>query len=429
MSMNWNSLELLLKKKGIGPEGSKHLNMDDLNELAKLLPLPTYSLTTKCTIVTALLILERTNEEEAFYQLLKNEYHSLLPSELHFLFTQKIELKLGILLLKAIRKEELSYEEAQEAMQLILFSDSPEYLKGAFLEALRLKRETFTENQAFFHILYSSCDRITTTLPLLIDIADSYDGFERHYNISIFIAATLASLGIPCLVHGSETMAPKFGHTSYQVLQSCHVTYPNTLLLAKEQLENPSIGWTYIHQSDFFPALYQLSNMRKEMVKRPFLATFEKLLQPVRSINGNFIISGYTHPHYKQEVINQIATQKLASRAIIIKGLEGSSIPPLTRDAAAMYWDGKSIIEKTYQPNSYSFSVEQKPSKNTLAQDAARLGLEALNGIENEAYYTIIYSISHLLMLVKNCSLPESVSMVTEVLKNKKALQHFQRLK
>jgi anthranilate phosphoribosyltransferase len=428
MLIKWNCLELLLKKKGIGPEGSKHLNTEDLNELSEILPLPSYSLTTKCTLLTALLILDRTPEEETFIQSLKNNFSRVLPFELHFLFNQKIELKLGNLLLKSIQKQELTYEEAKEAMQLILYSDTPEYIKGAFLEALRLKRESFTENKAFFDILYASCDRVNSTVPLLIDIADSYDGFERHYNISIFLAATLASLGIPTMIHGAESMAPKFGHTSLQVARMAKLKTPTTLSQAKEQIENPSIGWTYIDQSIFFPSLHQLWNMRKEMVKRPFLATFEKLLQPIRSLNGNFIVSGYTHPHYKNEVINQIATQKLASKAIIIKGLEGSSIPPLTRDAIAMYWDGTTVTEKTYRPSEYHFNVEQKPGKNTSAEEAARLGLEALNGRENEAYYTILFSISQLLIVIKNCTQEDALCMVKEVIKSGKALQHLNQL-
>ena len=101
--------------------------------------------------------------------------------------------------------------------------------------------------------------------------------------------------------------------------------------LAVQNLCNPSIGWAYIDQQIYFPELYQLRQLRKEMVKRPFLATFEKLLQPVRAKEGNYIVTGFTHSHYKSEIARQLMEQGLCKKALVLKGSEGATHMCLTK--------------------------------------------------------------------------------------------------
>lgn len=422
MAHEWNSLELLLKKKGIGPEGSKHLSASDLDQLKEILNQKTYSITTLATLLTALILLDKTLEEKNFLEGLPL---STLPEEVHFLFTQSSSNPLGQYTIQTLLKKSLSYVEAREAMTLLLHSDTPDYIKATFLEAQRLKRETSDENRAFFDVLYENCNRLTLPLPLLIDIGDSYDGYDRHYNVSIFLAATLASIGYPTIVHGVNSVAPKFGHTSHEVLQALHLSVSYSLSICQQKIMDSSVGWAYMDQSVFFPSLYALRTMRKEMVKRPFLATFEKLLQPLQSNTGNILFSGYTHPHYKQEVVQQVARQNQAAQALISKGLEGSGQLPLQRTTTLMHWDGQVISEHICDPSVVAFSFEQKPGKHTQAADAAILGLDALKGNKNEAYYSIVYTGSTLLHYGLSIPMEKAKQTVEESILSGKALQHL----
>lgn len=85
--MQLNRLEELLKKKGIGPEGSKSMKIDELNELVHLFQDSAISLTTKATILTALLMLPPTEVEAAWLMNFKKKHTEILPSPL-FIFIE-----------------------------------------------------------------------------------------------------------------------------------------------------------------------------------------------------------------------------------------------------------------------------------------------------------------------------------------------------
>ncbi len=428
--MGLNRLEELLKKKGIGPEGSKSLQDIELNEVEALLTDNSYSLTTRATLVTALLMLPPSEAETRWLEKLRNEFRNLLPTALHFMIKHEDAATVfEKYLCSTLVGKDLNYDQASDAMQLILTDESvPAFQKGAFLEAQRLKRESFDENKAFFDTLWEHTDRLQTELPVLIDICDNYDGFNRYYNLAPFIAALIASCGFPCLIHGIDTVAPKFGVTSSSIIEQGKGNIIRTHQSAFANLQNTSIGWAYIDQSIFHSCLHQLKTIRKEMVKRPFLATFEKMMQPVRAAKGNLILTGFTHAHYRTEVAAQLKNQNKAAAAIVIKGLEGSSCPPLNRETIQILVNNDGIKDQVIQPTAFLRQEHtQLPFKSVTAEQTYAAGIEALQGIRNESFYQMLYyagmALSDFGLLTKE----KSMAYAEEHLLNGKAYQHFQK--
>ncbi|MGN6645781.1 MAG: hypothetical protein ACTHJT_04550 [Cytophaga sp.] len=428
--MGLNRLEELLKKKGIGPEGSKSLQDIELNEVEPLLKDNTYSLTTRATLITALLMLPPSEAEKNWLEKLKNEFRKLLPADLHFMIRhEEATSDFEKYLCSTLAGTDLSYTQAGDAMKFILGDESvPAFQKGAFLEAQRLKRESFDENKAFFDTLWDHTDRLQTELPVLIDICDNYDGFNRYYNLAPFIAALIASCGYPCLIHGIDAVAPKFGVTSSRVIEKGNGRTKRTHQSVLENLQDSSIGWAYIDQSVFHPRLHNLTTIRKEMVKRPFLATFEKMMQPVRASKGNYILTGFTHAHYRTEVAEQLKNQNKAAAAIVIKGLEGSSCPPLNRETIQILVNKDGITDRTIQPIAFLREEHtQLPFKSVDADQTYTAGLAALRGIRNDSFYQMLYyagmALSDFGLLTKE----KSMAYAEENLLNGKAYRHFQK--
>jgi anthranilate phosphoribosyltransferase len=420
-----HELEELLRKKGIGPEGSKSLKEDELLRLDSLLLDNQVSITTKATILTAFLLLEPTEAEKKWIYKTKSNYHNL-PKELHFFFRESSHPYSGIIH-KILRSESLTEREAEKGMELLFDASIEDCYKAAFLEGERLKRESFEENKAFFSFLYSKAKRIELNIPLIIDICDNYDGSGRTRNFSLFTAALLGAAGFPTVVHGVDIVAPKFGYTPHKILKAAGKDPLISPEKAVQKLTSPNICWTYIDQQVYFPELYQLKKIRKEMVKRPFLATFEKLLQPLRSSAGNHIVTGFTHSHYKSEIAKQLKEQGYCKQAIVLKGSEGSSHMSLSKETICILYDGREITESTLNPSMFGLqSLEVRQDKNINENQSLQEGMEALKGVKNYARENILYLACSILSKFKLLKGEEAVKILSKTLDSGKALKAWE---
>ena len=109
-------LAALLKRKGIGPAGSKSLKQEELEELLALFPHEQVSLTTKASMLTALLLLPPTEVEETYVDRLKKDPQRYLPKDLLPFIEGESDAPFLDLILKNIQKQDLS---AVECLSLI----------------------------------------------------------------------------------------------------------------------------------------------------------------------------------------------------------------------------------------------------------------------------------------------------------------------
>jgi anthranilate phosphoribosyltransferase len=421
------TLEELLKRKGIGPQGSKSLKEQELTELDHLMLNPAVSLTTKATMLTALLTLEPNADEKVWLEKVKEMPEKNLPAELIPFFGEEGKGFISYIR-RIISLHDLSYQECKNCMDLFFDKTIPEYLKASFLEGERLKRESFIENQAFFESLWERVNHVKLDIPVLIDICDSYDGANRTRIFSPFVAALLASCGFPAYLHGVDKVAPKQGVSAHQVLKHLGKDPLKSSDQVKKDIENPDVGWGYIDQQIFFPALHDMKNMRKEMVKRPFLATFEKLLQPFQGRGGNYLVTGYTHPHYKDELAAQLKHQGQSAAALILKGAEGATQLSMTRDSAYVLYNGREISDSTVNPSQYGLkALEAKQDKSLMAKESAEEGLAALKGEKNYARENMLYSALTILDKMKLADPLAALPLLSNSLDSGKALGHWEK--
>ena len=419
------SLEEILKKKGIGPEGSKSLNKEELDFVDVHYQNSKVSLTTKATLLTALLLLEPNEFESHWLTKVKKNPNQFLPHELLPFLQISDSNDLQNSILKLIRKEELDEGECLLCMTALFNFEIPEYLKGAFLEGERLKRETFSENKFFFNYLWNKVNRVEIDTPFLIDICESYDGCLRSPNYCVFIAALLGSAGFPTIVHSVDHVAPKEGVTSHQIISAAGKLPFNTSIKVAEELMNNSIAWGYLDQSVYFPELYKLKQLRKEMVKRPFLATFEKLLQPIRAVQGNYIYTGYTHPHYRTELVKQLIAQNKICKALILKGAEGSTQLSLTKSTTGVNYNGNETIEVLHSPVNYGLPEPNFNQGYSTPSEIVRLGVQALNGERNEAYFNILYTALVIIDSFNLMDKEKALNLLTNNIMSGKALKFW----
>ena len=404
----------LLKHKGIGPQGSKHISLEECRATLNLLQHQDCSLTTKATFLTALFLLDKDeNEKQLCLDIQENI--DILDSKLHFIITGKAQNELENIILKAIAKKDLSQKEAELGISQSFHPETDEHLTAAFLEALRLKRETDLENSIFYKYFLAHTSRSTVDYDVLIELGDSYDGVKRNNNYNLFTACLLGALGYKTIITGNKTVAPKNGVTHHQILLSAQ---KNPLISYDAALKHLDQNhWTYLDQAVFYPTLWEEKSMREEMVKRPCIATFEKMLSPIANKRGNHLITSYTHAHYKHANIEIIKHSPYITTALNVKGLEGTITPKQNVSTPIVKWENDLISESKHY-----FSDETLEATEELsAEETLKLGVDFIqNNAHNQASQYIKNTVSLILTNITELSSSEVLEKIEDAILNNK---------
>ena len=452
-----------LRRKGIGPKGSKKLPAAMLQQVLPMLSGAETNRTTAAAFWTACLLLDNSDEEEKYIAPVRQQPDRFLLPELQALTSvatgRQYSVEFLAIIRKLIERRDLSIEEAQSAMEFFWQDSIPEWMKAAFLQAERVKRESFEENFVFLHSLWSRGQRIEVDLPALVDLCDSYDGTNRSYHLTPFVAALLGASGVPTVLHGIESLGPKYGITTAQILHLASKSTTLSLQQAKENLLNPEIQWCYIDQSVSFPELFNMRQLRHDMVKRPFLATFDKFLQPIHNRRGNIVITGYVHPHYRSEIIKLLSLLNQSQMAFNLRTIEGSTncwgkkptpyigyrrgtnhsvlgdiqLPCATDPelpvAEYLNAQGNHLAEEALVPEDFGIHREDHCLiKGITVKQSTQAGLSALQGERGLIFDLLIFQTAAFLWLSRLVSdKKEAAEKVRETLESKKAWRHWQR--
>ena len=202
-----NQFKQILKKKGTGKTMSKHMDENDIRFVISHFLTDDIPLSTKATLLTAWIMLDKTPEERlGLEQVIQNKAKT--PKPLHFLFNPNNS-TIDYAIHQAMKGNEVSSQVIRSIFNEFLADTLPDYKLASFLEALRLKEETFNENTTIFDIFRTHTNQMELDIPRLLDIATPYDGFNRSYFLQPFVCALLAAVGIPSVIHGVHEVSRK----------------------------------------------------------------------------------------------------------------------------------------------------------------------------------------------------------------------------
>jgi len=341
--------------------------------------------------------------------------------------------------------KDLPFADAYAAMRQILEGRADPVQAAVLLIALRMKRETHEENAAVLQAILDTMQGVTADVEEVIDVADPYDGFSRGLPVSPFLPAVFAACGIPAVCHGLEAVGPKYGITHRKVLRAAGIPVDRSPAEAAACIANPEVGWSYVDQKAFAPALHDLIPLRSRIVKRQLLTTVEVLAGPVRGRTRTHLMTGYVHKAYPP-IYAGLAKASGFDSAAIIRGVEGGVIPSLKQPARIFCYHGAAVeqpleclpdsigIEQTtravplpaaLQPDADGAAAADM-DREAAARAAASAGLEALQGASGPAGDSLVYAAAIMLRhLGKYESLQEAAMAARSALDSGAAMARF----
>jgi len=330
----------------------------------------------------------------------------------------------------------IEMEEAETAMSAILSGEIDEVQSAIFLIALRMKRETMEENIGILEALLKFTNRQKIDVDNLVDIGDPYSGYNRSIPVSAFLPPLLAELGLPTLIHGLDSVSPKYGLTHRHINQAMDVNVDLSVSESKARIEDSDIGWSYIDQSQYCKPLHELVPLRNKIVKRTVLNTVETLIGPLRGKNTHSIL-GYVHKAYPP-IYAALCERVGFDSSLLIRGIEGGIVPSLRQKGLMIsYYRGvekdrvetdPKLLEINSKLRAISFPkrFQNGRERDLLAKYVVDLGRSALSGESGMFYDGLVYSASLILWhLGKSKTLPAASGRVREVLNSGKALNRL----
>lgn len=180
-------------------------------------------------------------------------------------------------ILEAISKQsELTDDEAEGAMRMILSGEVSSDEISAFLMGMRLKGTTVREVTSFVRVMRDVSVKVDVKTDGAVDLCGTGGDKSGTFNISTAAMFVTAGAGIPVLKHGNRSVSSKSG--SYDVLEELGAV-PN---LKKKEVEAlfRETGMAFMFAPNFHPALRYVMPARRALKIRTFFNMLGPLLNP-----------------------------------------------------------------------------------------------------------------------------------------------------
>jgi len=330
----------------------------------------------------------------------------------------------------------IDFEEARDGMQAILRGEIDDVQSAIFLIALRMKRETMEENEGILAAILTESNKQEVSVEHLVDLGDPYSGYNRSIPISSFLPPLLAELGLPTVVHGLDSVSPKYGLTHRHINQALGLSVDHSTAEAKARIENTSIGWSYVDQKSYCKGLHDMVPLRDRVIKRTVINTVETLIGPLRGKTTHSIL-GYVHKPYPPIYAHLVKASGMDT-ALLVRGVEGGVVPSLRQKGLMISYQGtkeqdrvdidpSSIgIDQDMRAISFPGEMDVKSDIKDLAEYTVKLGRSALSGEQGLFYDGLVLSASLILWHTKKASsLLKAAQIVRAVLDSGKVLNRL----
>ncbi|HTX43083.1 MAG TPA: anthranilate phosphoribosyltransferase, partial [Methanocella sp.] len=151
---------------------------------------------------------------------------------------------MGAFIQKLVDHEDLTQEEAGEAMGLIMSGRATQSQIGGFLTAMRMKGVSVPEVTAFAVTMRNFATRIAPRVNgTLVDMCGTGGDTIKTFNISTAASFVVSAAGVPVAKHGNRSVTSKSG--SADVLEALGARIDLEPLRVQNMIEDIGFGFMF----------------------------------------------------------------------------------------------------------------------------------------------------------------------------------------
>ena len=323
---------------------------------------------------------------------------------------------------KVVKGENLSLDEMEQAMEMIMEGKVTHSQLSGFLVALHMKGETVEEITASAKVMKEKATPISIESGELMDTCGTGGDAKGTFNISTAVAFILAAAGVVVAKHGNRSVSSKSG--SADVLESLGIN----ISLPPSSVERclKEINIAFLFAQDFHKATKHAAVPRKELGIRTIFNVLGPLTNPA---NIKYQLMGIYDPKLVYpiaEVLNNLGVK----RAMVVHGSEGIDEFSLSgKNKVAFLNEGKieklEISPEDLGLEKYSIQEIQGGS----AEENKRIILNIFNGeMGPKRDVVVLNSAAGLYVANKVNSLEEGINFAQEIIDSGKAMKKLEEM-
>ncbi|MDQ1280333.1 MAG: anthranilate phosphoribosyltransferase [Thermoproteota archaeon] len=217
---------------------------------------------------------------------------------------------------KLVERRDLSFDEADNAMEEVMSGKASNAQIAALLIALRMKGETTDEIAAFATAMRKFCRRIHPIVNgRLLDTCGTGGDRMNTFNISTIAAFVVAGAGVNIAKHGNRSITSACG--SADVLERLGLNLNSDPQIVEKTIEDSGIG--FIFAPSFHPAMRNVSAPRRETGVR----TIFNILGPLTNPAGADTQILGVYDESLVEPLSLVLRKLGCKEAMIVHGLDG----------------------------------------------------------------------------------------------------------
>ena len=320
---------------------------------------------------------------------------------------------------KVIRGENLSIEEAEAAMNLIMSGNATEAQIGSYLTALRMKGETIDEITGSARGMRAKCTQLMSDKELL-DIVGTGGDCTNTFNVSTVSSFVVAAAGVNIAKHGNRSVSSKCG--SADVLEALGVN----LGISKEKNEAvlDKTNMCFMFAPGYHNAMKYVAGARREMGERTIFNILGPLANPAFA---SMQVMGV----FSDELVEPLAkvlSNLGVKRAMVVHGEDGvDEVSICGKTKVCEIRDGV-FNNYTIDPRDYGLSIATPEAiKGGLAEENKEIALSILKGEKSaKRDMVILNSGVALYIALEDKTLAECIKLAEELIDTGKAYEKLE---
>ncbi len=323
-----------IKTVGIGKKGSKHLSQELAREILADLKAGKVAPAAQGAFFAGLFFKGVELEEIILDQYFEQEATLLNADLLARSLTKDAPQFIQWICEQILKQKTLDKDTAYTLGTFLMSNEPGDAARGLIASALRVRYETDDEYEGILKAIQDTIvpafrEAVPAGEPI-IQLAEPFDGNDHSYMITPLLGQFLQTLNYRVVHLVGRNSGPKFCFNLADVVEALGIPFAvgaTGRSPLHDDYKSP-FGW-FIHQRDLSPAADRWVDLRHQTVKRPFMATLEKFLNPV---GARIIATSAFHPPYGEKMMTISERAGFPGIIVIRNGIEGSLAFPLKRE-------------------------------------------------------------------------------------------------